>query len=898
MKKKVFTILALVWSVIVMANDIPLVYNVENTGADCALPSLPTVDELPSVVRLPNPFEWSDGSGKIASFDDWKCRRNEIKTEIGHYEIGMKPDRPEDISATYNDVDSILTVTINENGKTVTLVSKVVLPEGTGPFPVVIGMNSPTGSLSSTHFANCIQIPFRHNDVATYSMSSTKDLEAPFYQMYPELSNAGDYCAWSWGISRLIDGIEMVKDQLNANIERIAVTGCSYAGKMALFAGAFDERIALTIAQESGGGGVNSWRVSETIGAVEKISNTSYTWFMPDLRDNFNGRVERLPYDHHELIAMIAPRAFLSLGNPDYTWLGDESGYVSLMAAREVWKYMGVEDRFGFDISKDHMHCWACDSQNEAVASFVNKFLHDDDSEDTSILTHPYQDVNYQFWISDWADVIEPDVEMEQYWYEGESVSCATIGSDLLVLDDTNASNGKYVTAKEGLNSMESAPGEEGLITIPVIINNHRNFNIYFRVNCANENEDSFWVQIDEGAFVTYDGLNTDGEWKWVRIMNTPLLAGNHTIKIGYRENGAKLDRIYYSNDLNDIPEGMGGEETECAVVPKCTILDFESGNLDGWVKQNPGAGIDITQEDRHSGEYALKMVNGGGTSAWSVQAFSPEIEIVPGHTYNVTFWIRAVDGDGKGRISTTGGGQLGGQYWADFTVGDEWQQIVYENLTAEGNSVGLSFDIGYIANKTYYIDDIVFEDITADPEPVAKMDKNSWDAGKIAINESAQSEVFSIRNIGTGILEITDISELPAPWSTTLEKGISLKAGQVQEFTFTFAPVSIGDVQADFMIKTNLEPDGVIIELKGEGTKGTGITQLGNPDVKVFSDVKGKVGISAPENSEVKITDTVGRTIGTYTVLSSILEISLRPGIYIVSVGNEKNYTAKVIVK
>jgi hypothetical protein len=31
--------------------------------------------------------------------------------------------------------------------------------------------------------------------------------------------------------------------------------GCSYADKMALFAGAFDERIALTIAQESGGGG-------------------------------------------------------------------------------------------------------------------------------------------------------------------------------------------------------------------------------------------------------------------------------------------------------------------------------------------------------------------------------------------------------------------------------------------------------------------------------------------------------------------------------------------------------------------------------------------------------------------------------------------------------------------
>ena len=32
---------------------------------------------------------------------------------------------------------------------------------------------------------------------------------------------------------------------------------------MALFGGALDERVALTVVEESGGGGINSWRMSQ-----------------------------------------------------------------------------------------------------------------------------------------------------------------------------------------------------------------------------------------------------------------------------------------------------------------------------------------------------------------------------------------------------------------------------------------------------------------------------------------------------------------------------------------------------------------------------------------------------------------------------------------------------------
>lgn len=406
MRRTFTTLAAIALSMMAFAqnSDVPLVYDVENTGADCPDPVLPSANQCKSVSKLPDPFEWSDGSGRIETLADWTCRRNEIKREIEHYEIGEKPTF-EKLEAKYS--GGTLTVTISDGGRTLVLTSKVVVPSGSGPHPVVIGMDGNTGSMGSSYFSKCIQIPFSHSQIAEYNSGfggAGKSKNDPFFKLYPNDFHKGDYCAWSWGISRIIDGLEIVKDQLNANLSRIAVTGCSYAGKMALYAGAFDERIALTIAQESGGGGVNSWRVSEKIGSsVEGISNTNYDWFMSSFKTNFNGQTAKIPYDHHELIAMIAPRAFLAFGNKGYEWLGDESGYISCQAAFEVWKAMGIEDRFGYVFDSGHEHCQASAAQNNAADKFIKKFLYGDESQDTNIRTSIIN-TDYASWKSDWDD--------------------------------------------------------------------------------------------------------------------------------------------------------------------------------------------------------------------------------------------------------------------------------------------------------------------------------------------------------------------------------------------------------------------------------------------------------------------------------------------------------------
>lgn len=368
---------------------------VENSGANCSV----SAGELANNPKLPDPFAMNNGD-RISTMEEWKCRRAEIKADIEKYEIGMKPERPT-VSASYS--GGKLEVIVTTNSGSLTLSSNVSGGGGGGASCVVIGMN-----FNSTLVNGCVQIPFMHNQVVTYSMggggSSQND---PFYRLYPELWKVGDYAAWSWGISRLIDGIEQVAGEIGVDTSKIAVHGCSYAGKMALFGGAFDERVALTIAQESGGGGIVSWRLAQdftnrTNINVEKINNTSSTWFLSSMLrlDPYS-----LPHDHHELIAMIAPRAVIALGNPQYEWLGDESGYKAMMAAKEVWKAMGIEDRIGMDFTGGHTHCQAAPSQVASVNAFVEKFLKGNNSVDTNIVIEPVQsgfDLNYSAAI-DWT---------------------------------------------------------------------------------------------------------------------------------------------------------------------------------------------------------------------------------------------------------------------------------------------------------------------------------------------------------------------------------------------------------------------------------------------------------------------------------------------------------------
>ena len=343
----------------------------------CTIPSMPAVSALPVNAKMPDPFQ-SMGGSRISSRAEWDCRRAEISQQLQTYELGTKPPRPASVTATTK--DTTLTITVVEGGKTMSFTVTFKKPTtGTAPFPVLIGYGS--SSLSDVVSLGVATLNFNNDEMAKNTGgSTTADRgKGKFYDFYGTTHSASAMMAWAWAVSRIIDALEMTPET-GLDPSRVAVTGCSRNGKGAIVAGAFDERIALTIPQESGSGGAGNWRVSDYMLNTLKQSTQDLKeivgeepWFSTAL-NAFSGKVGQLPFDHHMLMGMVAPRGLLVIEN-DILWLGPMSSFSSAVAGKRIFDALGAPAAITYSEVGKHNHCSFPVSQKHWVDSYVSKYL-------------------------------------------------------------------------------------------------------------------------------------------------------------------------------------------------------------------------------------------------------------------------------------------------------------------------------------------------------------------------------------------------------------------------------------------------------------------------------------------------------------------------------------------
>lgn len=341
----------------------------------------PPVDKLPASADLPDPLVMLDGT-RITSKKAWEeKRRPELKGLFQHYMYGTMPPRPDKVDFKVQRVDpkalggkatlKEVTVSFGPPGTPKINLLLVIPNKRTGPAPVFVGMNfrgnhtvldDPNIALPTAWVpgvkGNKASDAARGTEKKVWNIEQTIDqgyAVATFYcgdvdpdradvreGIQPHLRQAGEkpgphdwgtVAAWAWGIQRAIDYLVTDAD-LDAT--RVIVVGHSRLGKTALLAGVFDERVAMAIPLQAGCGGTapSRGKVGES---VKQINDRFPHWFNGTFKE-FNDRTDRLPFDQHCLVALMAPRPVLFANAVEDTWANPAGQFQMLQAADPVYK--------------------------------------------------------------------------------------------------------------------------------------------------------------------------------------------------------------------------------------------------------------------------------------------------------------------------------------------------------------------------------------------------------------------------------------------------------------------------------------------------------------------------------------------------------------------------------
>lgn len=142
--------------------------------------------------------------------------------------------------------------------------------------------------------------------------------------------------AWAWALSRGLDLAERIPE---IDVRRSLVTGCSRLGKAALLAGARDERFAVVVPCQTGGGGAPLAKRFFGESVATEMATFPH-WYCPAY-GKFADNEAAMPFDQHWLLAAVAPRALLveGFGEP---WFDPKGEFLSCGAASPAWELLGA----------------------------------------------------------------------------------------------------------------------------------------------------------------------------------------------------------------------------------------------------------------------------------------------------------------------------------------------------------------------------------------------------------------------------------------------------------------------------------------------------------------------------------------------------------------------------
>jgi hypothetical protein len=169
-----------------------------------------------------------------------------------------------------------------------------------------------------------------HNDGRAASVLAALDPQSR--------STCGAIGVWAWGLSRILDYLQMADD---VDSKRVAVIGHSRLGKTALWAGAQDDRFAMIISNESGEGGAALAR--RNFGETIRDLNERFPyWFTPQYKE-YSADPSKLPVDQHQLLSLAVPRPLYVASAAEDLWADPLGEFLALTYTAPAYRLFGLK---------------------------------------------------------------------------------------------------------------------------------------------------------------------------------------------------------------------------------------------------------------------------------------------------------------------------------------------------------------------------------------------------------------------------------------------------------------------------------------------------------------------------------------------------------------------------
>lgn len=165
---------------------------------------------------------------------------------------------------------------------------------------------------------------------------SRKDAPAAMAALGGPRNPTSALMAWAYSFSAATDVLEA---DPRIDPRGIAVMGHSRHGKSALIAAVWDRRIAAVVAHQSGFAGASLSR-SNTGERLDRMAKGYPHWLAPEAQD-WVDRLDEIPVDQHELLALVAPTPILLGNGRRDVWSDPNSSFRAAQAASAAYEAKG-----------------------------------------------------------------------------------------------------------------------------------------------------------------------------------------------------------------------------------------------------------------------------------------------------------------------------------------------------------------------------------------------------------------------------------------------------------------------------------------------------------------------------------------------------------------------------